>query len=48
VHQRFAEAGKLTDIRYLFDYKAGDFGRSLGLLVSSSMLLARSVLIVDK
>ena len=46
-HQRFAEAGKLTDIWYLSDYKAGDFGRSLGLLVSGPMLLARSIIIVD-
>ena len=46
--KRFAEEAKLTDIRYLSDYKAGDFGRATGLLVSNLMLLARSVVLVDK
>jgi thiol peroxidase len=46
--KRFAEEAKLKDIRYLSDYKAGDFGRATGLLVSNLMLLARSVILVDK
>lgn len=46
--KRFAEEAKLTGIRYLSDYKAGDFGRATGLLVSNLMLLARSVVLVDK
>jgi thiol peroxidase len=36
------------NIQYLSDYKQGDFGRSTGLLTEGSMLLARSVVIVDK
>jgi thiol peroxidase len=46
--KRFAEEAKLTQIQYLSDYKQGDFGRSLGLLVDGSMLLSRSVILVDK
>jgi len=41
--KRFAEEADLTDIRYLSDYKIGEFGRSLGLLIEGSLLLARSV-----
>jgi thiol peroxidase len=47
-HKRFAEEAKLTDIQYLSDYKTGDFGMSTGLLADGLMLLARSVMIVDR
>jgi len=46
--KRFSQEAKLTDIRYLSDYKEGDFGRSMGLLMDSYKLLARSVILVDK
>jgi len=46
--KRFAKEAKLTNLQYLSDYKQGDFGRSAGLLTEGSMLLARSVIIVDK
>ncbi len=46
--KRFAKEAKLTDIQYLSDYKQGDFGRSTGLLTEGPMLLARSVVLVDK
>jgi thiol peroxidase len=46
--KRFAEEAKLTDIRYLSDYKAGDFGRATGLLVDELKLLARAVVLVDR
>jgi thiol peroxidase len=46
--KRFAKEAKLTDIQYLSDYKQGGFGRSTGLLVEGSMLLARSVIVVDR
>ena len=46
--KRFAKEAKLTNIQYLSDYKQGDFGRSIGLLVDGSMLLSRSVIVVDK
>lgn len=45
---RFAKEAKLEDVRYLSDYKEGAFGRSIGLLIESSRLLARSVILVDK
>ena len=45
---RFAKEAELTDIAYYSDYKNADFGRSTGLLVDGLMLLARSVVIVDK
>jgi thiol peroxidase len=46
--KRFAKEAKLTNIQYLSDYKQGDFGKSTGLLTEGLMLLARSVIIVDK
>jgi thiol peroxidase len=46
--QRFANEGKLTDLQYLSDYKTGAFGQSTGLLVEGLMLLARTVIVVDK
>lgn len=45
---RFAEEAKLEDLWYLSDYKQGDFGRSIGLLMDGSQLLARAVVLVDK
>jgi len=45
---RFAKEAKLDDVQYLSDYKEGSFGRSTGLLIESSRLLARSILLVDK
>lgn len=46
--QRFAREAGLGDIQYLSDYKAGDFGKAMGLLVEDLMLLARAVVIADK
>ncbi len=46
--KRFAKEAKLTNIQYLSDYRQGDFGRSTGLLTEGLMLLARSVVLVDK
>jgi len=46
--KRFAKESKVTDIQYLSDYKEGDFGRATGLLIDKMMLLARSVILVDK
>lgn len=46
--KRFAEAAKLTDIKYLSDHRDASFGMATGLLIDRNRLLARSVLIVDK
>jgi thiol peroxidase len=45
---RFAEEAKLTNIKYLSDYRTGDFGMRTGLMADDNRLLARSVVIVDK
>ena len=45
---RFAREARLEDVQYLSDYKEGAFGRSTGLLIESSRLLARAVILVDK
>jgi thiol peroxidase len=47
-HARFAEEADLEDIQFLSDYRKGEFGRSTGLLVDGPLLLARSVILVDK
>ncbi|HKJ63818.1 MAG TPA: redoxin family protein [Desulfopila sp.] len=47
-HMRFAEEADLKDIDYFSDYKEGAFGRSMGLLMEGPMLLARSVILVDR
>jgi thiol peroxidase len=46
--KRFAKDSKLTHLQYLSDYRQGDFGRSTGLLVEGSMLLSRSIVLVDR
>ena len=46
--KRFAKEARLTHLQYLSDYKEGEFGRSTGLLIEKTMLLARSVVLVDK
>lgn len=46
--KRFAKESSLTGISYLSDYKEGDFGRATGILIDKMMLLARSVILVDK
>jgi thiol peroxidase len=45
--KRFAEDARLTGLQYLSDYREGAFGRAAGLLMEGSMLLARSVVLVD-
>jgi thioredoxin-dependent peroxiredoxin len=46
--KRFAHEARLANVQFLSDYKQGDFGRSTGLLMEGSMLLSRSVILVDK
>ena len=46
--KRFAKEAKLTNLRYLSDYKQGDFARGTGLLTEGMVLFARSVIIVDR
>ncbi len=46
--KRFAKEAKLTRLQYLSDYKDAVFGKATGLLMDESLLLARSVILVDK
>lgn len=46
--KRFAMEAKLTGLTFLSDYRDGSFGRATGLLVEDSLLLARSVILVDR
>ena len=46
--KRFAKEAKLPPLQYLSDYKKGEFGKAAGLLMEKSLLLARSVVLVDK
>jgi thiol peroxidase len=46
--KRFAKEAKLTDLQYLSDHADASFGRSTGLLIDDLMLLARSVILVDR
>ena len=45
---RFAKEAKLQNIRYLSDYRKGEFGLATGLLIDDSRLLARTIVLVDK
>lgn len=45
---RFAKEAKLTNIRYLSDYREGEFGLATGLLIDNTRLLARTIILVDK
>jgi thiol peroxidase len=46
--KRFAKEAKLSDLQYLSDYGDASFGKSTGLLIDDLMLLARSVILVDR
>jgi thiol peroxidase len=46
--KRFAEEAKLGTITFLSDYRDGSFGRATGLLLDDSLLLTRSIIIVDR
>lgn len=48
VQKRFASDANLLDLIYLSDYRDGAFGRSIGLLLSKYLYLARAIIIVDK
>ena len=45
---RFAKDAKLTNISYISDFKAASFGKSSGLIMDGSTLLARAIVVVDK
>ncbi|MBL8044026.1 MAG: thiol peroxidase [Nitrospira sp.] len=46
--KRFAEEAKISNVTFLSDYRAADFGKAHGLLLKDLHLLSRAVLVVDK
>jgi thiol peroxidase len=45
---RFAEKAGLKNLKFLSDYKTGEFGRGTGLEIERNGLLARALIVVDK
>ena len=45
---RFAEEAKISNITFLSDFRAADFGKAHGLLLKDLHLLSRALLVVDK
>ena len=46
--RRFSEVNKLQNIRFLSDYRRGEFGKLTGLEIERNGLLARSIMVVDE
>jgi thiol peroxidase len=46
--ERFADESGMENVRFLSDYKSGEFGRASGLLMKDTDLLARAILVVDQ
>lgn len=44
---RFAEKDKLANLRFLSDYRSGEFGKKTGLEIERNGLLARALIVVD-
>jgi len=45
---RFTKEAKIKNIKYLSDYREGEFGFATGLLIDDLRLLARTIILVDK
>jgi thiol peroxidase len=46
--KRFAKDAKISNVKFLSDYKAREFGNNNGLLIEPLGLLARAVIVTDK
>ncbi|ODT44973.1 MAG: 2-Cys peroxiredoxin [Nitrospira sp. SCN 59-13] len=46
--KRFAEEAKISNVTFLSDYRAADFGKAHGLLLKDLHFLSRALLVVDK
>jgi thiol peroxidase len=46
--KRFAEEAKISNVTFLSDFRAADFGKAHGLLLKDPHLLSRAVMVVDK
>ncbi len=45
---RFAKEAKIKNVKFLSDFRGGEFGKTHGLLLEGPHVLARAVLVVDK
>ncbi len=46
--KRFAKEAKIGNILFLSDYREAEFGKSTGLLIEESRLLARAIIVLDR
>lgn len=46
--KRFAKEANIHNILFLSDYRDAEFGRSTGLLIEESRLLARAIIVLDR
>lgn len=46
--KRFAKKANINNIQFLSDYRDAGFGRSTGLLIDESRLLARAIIVLDR
>ena len=45
---RFAKSAEIDNVKFLSDFRGGDFGKTHGLLLEGPHILTRAVLVVDK
>ena len=46
--KRFAKEANIHNIQFLSDYRDAEFGKSTGLLIEESRLLARAIIVLDR
>ena len=46
--KRFAKEANIHNIQFLSDYREAEFGKSTGLLIEESRLLARAIIVLDR
>jgi len=46
--KRFAKEAKISNLKFLSDYRSAEFGKATGLLIEENRLLARALMVIDK
>ena len=46
--KRFSKEANIENIRFLSDYRSGEFGTRTGLLIEENRLLARAIIVLDR
>ncbi len=46
--KRFAKNAEINNVKFLSDFRSGEFGKTHGLLLEGPHLLTRAVLVVDR